>query len=269
MEKKSQKAMWRYVVVAYLLFWIVILVFGGIASMLFQAPPAVMNAITILGSWTPTIALLLMLRKLSPGLTIRGFYHKAFHTKLRITLLVVIPVIIFGVTALSVYLVSLASDIPFNSYISIPSTIAATLLLTVFQGPSGEESGWRGYLRPGFEGRYGFIKGNIILGLVWAFWHAPLWFVASDFKGPQVLIYIVANIVVLTSLTMIMGVFMRFCNNLIIAFWVHFCFNLSLRFISDDIYFFVALSAVYAVVALLTVGYMPKKIKQNRCLAPK
>ncbi len=48
------------------------------------------------------------------------------------------------------------------------------------------------------------------------------------------MVYIIANIVVLTALTVVMGVFMRRCDNLLIAFWIHFCFNFSLRFFVGD-----------------------------------
>ncbi len=259
MKKSKLDPMWQYTIYAYLAFWAIILVLGGLASMVFDAPPAVMTGITILGSWSPTIVLLLMLKKLQPGMTIAGFYKRAFSDRLSIPLLIAIPVLVFGVFLAAVGLVSAVAQTSFAAQLALPSALAGAVLLTVFQGPSGEESGWRGYLRPELEGRYGFLKGNLILGLVWAFWHAPLWFVASDYAGWEALIYIAANIVVLTALTLIMGIFMKRCNNLFIAFWIHFCFNLSLRFFAGDVYFFAIISVLYAVVALALLRFVPRR----------
>ncbi len=256
---KKLDVVWQYTISAYLAFWVIILVLGGLAAMVFDAPPAVMTGITILGSWSPTIVLLLMLSKLKPGLTIGGFYKRAFQARLDIPLLIGIPVLVFGVFLGAVWLLSAVENTPPTMHVALPYALVFTLLLTALQGPSGEESGWRGYLRPELEGRYGFLKGNVVLGLVWAFWHAPLWFVASDYAGADALIFIVANIVVLTALTLIMGVFMRRCDNLLIAFWVHFCFNLSLRLYVGDVYFFAVISVLYAVAAVVLLRFVPRK----------
>lgn len=50
-------------------------------------------------------------------------------------------------------------------------------LLMVFLGGGQEEIGWRGYILPFLEKRFGTWMGNIILGLIWACWHIPLWFI--------------------------------------------------------------------------------------------
>ena len=174
---------------------------------------------------------------------------------LNIPLLFAIAMIVFSVFLSAVGLLSVIEKTPFMAQLALPSALGGTLLLTALQGPSGEESGWRGYLRPELEEQYGFMKGNLILGLIWAFWHTPLWFIASDYSGLQAVIYIVANIIVMTALTFFMGIFMKRCNNLLIAFWIHFCFNFSLRLFNGDIYFFAIISVLYAAVVLVLLRF--------------
>jgi len=55
----------------------------------------------------------------------------------------------------------------------------AYIILMVFLGGGQEEIGWQGYIMPKLEKRYGLIIAGFILGIVWAVWHLPLWFVAG------------------------------------------------------------------------------------------
>lgn len=52
-------------------------------------------------------------------------------------------------------------------------------LIKIFLGGGQEEIGWRGYIMPYMERQLGYVKGTIILGLIWALWHLPLWFIAG------------------------------------------------------------------------------------------
>jgi uncharacterized protein len=58
--------------------------------------------------------------------------------------------------------------------------LAATAVFFVYPallaGPLGEEIGWRGFALPHMQGLYGPVKASLILGLLWAFWHSPIWF---------------------------------------------------------------------------------------------
>lgn len=55
-------------------------------------------------------------------------------------------------------------------------------LLMIFFGGGQEEVGWRGYIMPYLESKFGLWYGNILLGIIWAIWHAPLWFIADSFQ---------------------------------------------------------------------------------------
>jgi membrane protease YdiL (CAAX protease family) len=47
-------------------------------------------------------------------------------------------------------------------------------------GGMSEEFGWRGYALPRLQARWNALVSSIILGIVWAVWHLPLWFLAGS-----------------------------------------------------------------------------------------
>lgn len=52
-------------------------------------------------------------------------------------------------------------------------------------GNLGEEIGWRGYATERLLSRYGIISGSLILGVLNAFWHAPLyWLISNPIYNP-------------------------------------------------------------------------------------
>jgi membrane protease YdiL (CAAX protease family) len=55
--------------------------------------------------------------------------------------------------------------------------MGAIVISTPFQ--SGEEIGWRGYALPLLAERIGFARGSVVLGLIWACWHLPLFFLRT------------------------------------------------------------------------------------------
>ena len=45
---------------------------------------------------------------------------------------------------------------------------------TLLGGPLFEEPGWRGFALPRMEARFGPLRGSVLLALLWAGWHLPL-----------------------------------------------------------------------------------------------
>jgi membrane protease YdiL (CAAX protease family) len=61
--------------------------------------------------------------------------------------------------------------------------LAAILLSTPVQ--AGEEIGWRGYALPRLAGRVGLARASIFLGVIWACWHLPFFFIPGADKSGQ------------------------------------------------------------------------------------
>jgi membrane protease YdiL (CAAX protease family) len=51
----------------------------------------------------------------------------------------------------------------------------------------GEELGWRGYLQERAVGELGAFKGLLLVGLVWGFWHSPIYYVMGTYPDHPVL----------------------------------------------------------------------------------
>lgn len=246
----------KYVIATYITFWLMVLVICGGASMLFHASPLIMRILSNVCAWSPTIVLLLMFKKLRPETTRLSFVKEKFSGRINIFLLVIPPVVLAGGTILSAWLLSLIEKKEFSSLFSMGSySFLASFVFSILSGPTGEELGWRGYLRDELSKKYSFFKASVIQGVIWAFWHTVLWFVDSDFTGLELIPYVLSNVIVMTCIVIAMNVVLQKSCNLLYTILMHFAFNFVYCFLSVDIVFYIILSVVYILIAILFLAY--------------
>jgi membrane protease YdiL (CAAX protease family) len=88
---------------------------------------------------------------------------------------------------------------------------------------AGEEIGWRGYALPRLADRLGLATGSVLLGIVWASWHLPLFFIpAADTLGQSFPLYLLQ----VTALSVAMGwLYWRTGGSLLVVMLLHAAVN--------------------------------------------
>lgn len=114
----------------------------------------------------------------------RALWKRFWNVKIEIKWLVItfllFPVL-YAVSSLIAFLVQ--GDHPSLAWISQPWVIFNYILTAFFAGGFSEEFGWRGYALDRFQVKVGPIISSLIIGVIWAFWHLPVWFIAGDPHG--------------------------------------------------------------------------------------
>jgi len=89
--------------------------------------------------------------------------------------------------------------------------------------PPGEELGWRGYALPRLQSSFQALGASLVLGAIWALWHAPQWLIpgARITLFPLFFVRIIAESVFLTWLYNNTG------RSLLIVILAHVGMNLS------------------------------------------
>lgn len=261
MKKSRWSPVFTYVLFTYLLFWFMVLGVCGVAVFVFDASPNALKWLIAFSSWTPTAVLWIRFRKLSPKTTLKAFYESCFRAKIHLKPVLFATVLIVGLFLLSSGSVALVTGTALEVQLQfVVSALIGNIFFTAIQGASGEESGWRGYLLPRMEETHGFLKGNLYLGLIWGFWHLPLWFISTSYTGWNLVIYIIVFLVGLVSFSIIMAIFLKQWNNLLFAFWLHFLFNFMITFYIGQPIHLLSFYAVFYAFTAVILGWRYKVI---------
>ena len=252
----------RYILSSYILFWALIIFVAAPASLLFKVPPVVMWIVRNIVAWSPSYLLLFGWKYFRTDEKITTFVKLCFSSKVEIFPLLSSFATTFGLSMLSLFIYSLITQKTMFSYINLGTvSLPLSIFLSFSSGPTGEELGWRGYMREEFNKKYNFLKSSIYQGLVWCFWHTLLWVVDSKFTDWRAIPYIIANIVVITSITILMNIILEKHNNLIYTIFMHFGFNIVYVFLDAGIGFFIILTLLYILITPIAIYYRNKSMK--------
>jgi len=151
----------------------------GAASLL--APGLPQSALILLGTFAPGLLALGLTARSSGGAGTAALLRRLVDWEVpgRWYLFALLYVVTIKLTAALVHRLALGAWPRFGEdpwYLLLAATFASVLL----GGQTGEELGWRGYALPRLWARFGLGGASVLLGVVWAAWHLPFFFVLAD-----------------------------------------------------------------------------------------
>jgi len=264
-KKVLKSPLISFVTTSYVIFFVLFMIIG--MSIVFGAPESITNILQIISAWSSTFAFVLLFKKIYPGLRLKDFVKEQFAPKIRLSVLSIAVMIQVAIIAVTIFLLSITND---TQNLALSFTGLGLLFFafidTLVRGPLGEELGWRGYALNELKKKYSPLKSALLVGILWGFWHTPLWF-ASGYTGVNLFKYIVLFMIGIISFSIIVTLFYNLNKNLVIPIIIHQLFNFSLVLIKGellDILVYVMLS--YFVVAIILIVINPKEILYKKVL---
>ena len=159
-----------------------------------------------------------------------------------------------------------APAVDYSLWVMLPSAF----LITTIQAGFGEELGWRGFITPKLNERFTLTKSATIVGIGWAIWHLPLFFI-PDFGWNVVAgeygfftIYIPYAISLVLMSILYSWLYSRGTRNILLPILLHGSINtasLAFDYMNTEIYnnlivLFVP-AIIFGIISLILIRYSP------------
>jgi membrane protease YdiL (CAAX protease family) len=185
-----------YVIFAFAISWA-----GWLVLIITDTAPGFFNPLKLLAAFGPSLAglLVIFIDSGGPGLQLlwKQLTHFRVHWKWYAISLITPPLLML----LSLWIHTLlgGSGLAYNDPAEIYRVIPV-FLLVLFFSVLGEEIGWRGFALPWLQKRYNALTSSLILGVIWAIWHLPLFWLPGDFHQQLPLLWFLLQTMSITIL---------------------------------------------------------------------
>lgn len=223
-NKLQKRQLALFFILTYAIAWAFFIPLGlsraGLGWLPFQLSIPVM---TVLGSFAPSIAALLTLRFTEKRWPTFGFTSQPARMIVGFIVAPILIAITFSVIPASILttgpLAKLGWPVLFSG--------SVFTVFTIIGGPLGEEPGWRGFALPRLQQRLGLARASLVLGILWAAWHLPL-FLTTAWSSTRFPTYVL----IVTGLSFSMTFLFNLSGNSVItAISAHASFNTTSRWL--------------------------------------
>ena len=176
-NEKTKRPVISFLALTFLIAWacegILILteltgIISGIGGFIFVT---MYRGITV--ACAPAWAMLILLKKYGQTKGIKDFFLRIFKAEKKLKTVII---------TLAFFLLQFVIAMSKGQYLGDTWHFALLALPWLAAGIIGggmEEPGWRGFLQPAFEEKLPFVFATLCVGIIWAVWHIPAWFVQN------------------------------------------------------------------------------------------
>jgi membrane protease YdiL (CAAX protease family) len=186
------EGLWLFFVLTY-----AIMLFSWGSMALFQIPgasasqgSALPNSLGILlfalGGFSPSIAGIAATWRVAGREGLKELWRRALRFKLgwsSYLVILLLPIVILGLR-LGIQVARGGSFLE-SPFLTRPLSLVGFTIAMILGGAVSEEFGWRGFALDRLLDRRGLGTANVILGIVWAFWHLPLFFIPGTTQATR------------------------------------------------------------------------------------
>lgn len=168
---------WAFVVLAVGFSWVV-LAPGVLATYHFLTLPVPILALIAIAQFGSSVAAFVLTYRDEGRAGVLRLFKRALNYHIPWPWLVVIVLLPLALAAAALYInVQTGGRLPSLLLLAQPAAIPFVFVFIFFlQGPVPEEFGWRGYMLDRLQSRWSAIVASLLLGLVWAIYHLPVFF---------------------------------------------------------------------------------------------
>ena len=238
---------------SYTMWGLVALNIGG----LFSLDSLQGMALYMLGGLSPAIVMFVLVKKWGESREEKAYFRLIFRTKYGWKLTVFVTAL-FLVIYLSIAMTA--------SERIEPLYMLAVYFPIMIIGGGVEEIGWRGFFQSALEQKLPFLLATLIVGVIWAAWHIPLWFIQGT--GQSHMSFLLFSIYCIL-MSYILAVLQRLTGSVVASISFHAwanvmfsVFNILPIFGGEDIYLFMGLMLGFAIIAIVAASIQKKRINK-------
>lgn len=138
------------------------------------------------------------------------------------------------------------------------------LIPLIILGPLSEEIGWRGFLEKQADGVIPEMQKPLIIGIIWALWHLPLFFILGTTQQSNSMSFLTFTVLIIL-LSIIMSYYRERTGHAIFTgIFIHYLYTVGLTFYILGSTYSLYSDLLTMIPFLLVGGYLLHRMKRKR-----